>query len=78
MIFINPLQAEAGAEEQAEVDEQAEAEVSKLKLDNVQFFSWTDNVTADDMGGELQPADIDAIYCRGGKHCPIVANLISF
>ncbi len=27
------------------------------------------------MGGELQPADIAAIYRRGGKHRPIVANV---
>ncbi len=45
-----------------------------LKLDNVQFFSWIGNVTANDMGG-LEPANIDRIYRLGGKHRPIVANI---
>jgi exonuclease III len=49
-------------------------EVPKLKLTKVKFFRWTRNVTADDMGG-LDPRDIDKIYCGGGGHLPIIANL---
>jgi exonuclease III len=50
-------------------------EVPKLKLTKVKFFRWAGNVTADDMGG-LDPRDIDKIYCGGGGHLPIIANLI--
>jgi exonuclease III len=52
----------------------AAAEPLKLKLDKVQFFRWTGNVTTADMGG-LTPEAIDRIYRRGGKHRPIVANV---
>jgi exonuclease III len=45
-----------------------------MKLTDVQFFRWTGNVTADEMNG-LDPAFIDSIYCKGGKHRPIVANI---
>ncbi len=83
--LAGPARAAAGAEAAAEPRAEAAAaagvaaraapEPPKLKLDNVHFFKWSDKVTAADMGGELQPADIDAIYCRGGKHRPIVANV---
>jgi hypothetical protein len=68
--------AAAGANGPAEAGPtEARPEPPKLKLDNVQFFKWSDNVTAADMGGELQPAAIDRIYRRGGHHRPIVANV---
>ena len=50
--------------------------LGKLKLSDEQFFKWVDNVMAEDIGG-LKPEDIDKIYCLGGKHHPIVANLIA-
>jgi hypothetical protein len=67
-----PARAAAGAA--AGVAARAAPEPPKLKLDNVRFFKWTDIVTANDMGG-LEPADIDRIYRRRGKHRPIVANV---
>ncbi len=50
-----------------------------IKLTDVEFIRWTDNVTADEMN-ELLPAEVDAIYHGGpgGKHRPIHANIISY
>jgi hypothetical protein len=59
----------------SESSEDSEDTLPNLTLDDVQFFRWTDKVTADDMGG-LEPEYIDRIYRRGGKHRPIIANVI--
>ena len=48
-----------------------------LMPSKVQFFKWFGNVKAAKMGG-LKTKDIDRLYCLGGKHRPIVANIIVF
>ncbi len=72
LIIINPV-CDKPYSPRDYADQYYEDILRNLNLYDVKFFRWTDNVTADDMGG-LKPEDIDAIYCWGGKHRPIVAN----
>jgi hypothetical protein len=65
---------EPGAAGAARDGAAAAPKAHKLTLDKVEFFRWTDNVTAADMGG-LLPGEIDELYSQGGHHRPIVANI---
>jgi hypothetical protein len=74
LIIINPLSQNNQDDRDDQADQKSKDIPPNLTLDQVQFFKWADIVTANDMEG-LDPGYIDTIYCLGGKHRPIVANV---